>query len=112
MSVQYNHPAPMQNGDLVAQLPFDQIPATLPEIQVIDTLFKNHGDSMKTIGNEYKDSLLVMILLILFSLPQIDSIINKFFPISVNSPYALLGIKALCAGILFWLVKHFYLSRK
>jgi hypothetical protein len=99
-------------GDAIAQLPVDQNPPSNTEVQIIDTLFKQHRSTMDIIVEESKDALLVAFLVILVSIPQTNSLINRFIPITINSPYILLLVKGLAAAMLYWLVKHFYLSRR
>ena len=99
-------------GDPIAQLPVDQNPLNPNEIQIIDTLFKKHRSSMDVIFEESKDALFVAVLVILFCLPQVTTLIQRFIPLADKSPYILFLIKGLAAAALFWLVKHFYLSRK
>jgi hypothetical protein len=100
-----------KNSDLLTQLPVDKIQPSHEEIQIVDVLFKNHTSTMNLIFNEAKESLIVAILFILFSIPQIDDIIKKFLPITENSIYFLIVIKAAILMILFWLIKYFYLSK-
>jgi hypothetical protein len=109
-SIQYSQPT--TGGDLISQLPVDRNPPLPSEVHIIDTLFQKHRGTMDIIFEEAKDSVLVAALVIIACLPQIDSMINKFLPISINSPYFLLLAKGLSAAIIYWLLKHFYLSRK
>lgn len=112
MSVQYaNTNAPIA-GDPIAQLPVDQVPPNPSEIQIIDTLFKKHRGTMEVIAEESKDAMLVGILVIVSCLPQINSLINKLLPMTSTSIYIMYLIKGLGAAIFYWLIKHFYLSRK
>jgi len=101
-----------ETGDSINQLPVDQTQPNPTEIQIIDALFKKHPGTMEVFFNEAKDSFIVSVLVIFFCLSQIDVIIKKILPISENSPYIFALIKGLLAGILFWFIKHFYLSRK
>lgn len=107
-----NYNQPQTGGDLIAKLPVDQIPPSSHEIQIIDTLFKKHRDTMDIIFEESKDSFLVALLVIVSCLPQIDSMIKKSLPVTERSPYILLLVKGLVTGALFWLIKYFFLSRK
>jgi len=100
------------SGDYIKQLPVDQTPPNSSEIQIIDTLFRKNPGKLQIFFNEAKDSFLVTILVIFFCLSQINEIIKKILPITINSPYIFALVKGLIAGILFWFVKHFYLSRK
>jgi hypothetical protein len=114
-TVQYNQPAPSLGvpvGDPISQLPVDQTPPNNNELQIIDTLFKKHRGAMDLVFDESKDALLVAILVILFCLPQVNAIIIRIIPAAERSPYILVLIKGLVAAALFWLIKHFYLSRK
>ena len=101
----------LNTGDSIAQLPVDSSIPTNNELRIVNTLFKNHKNEMNSIFEESKESLLVSILFIIFSLPQINNIIYKIVPPSKNSIYILLITKALLLGTIFWLIKHFYLSR-
>ena len=67
---------------------------------------------MNSIFLEAKESLIVGILFVIFSIPVVDSVIKRFIPSANNSSYILLLIKILLVMLLFWVLKHFYLSRK
>lgn len=118
---QINNPGPgiqfpgqnkeLVHGDFISQLPTDKNPPTNTEVQIIDTLFKNHS-SMNKIITHMKDIFLVIILVIIFSLNQTDEFINKTIPATVNLPYTLLLVKGMLAGLIFFVIKYFYLSRK
>lgn len=113
MSVQYNqNQIPQQTGDAIAQLPVDQNPPSHNEIQIVEALFKNHRSAVDTIVDESKDALFVGVIVILFSISQIDALIEHIIPITTKSVYILYLIKGIFAAAIFWLVKHFYLSRK
>ena len=101
-----------QIGDPIAQLPVDQNPPSNHELEIINTLFQKHRGAMDVVVEESKDSFLVAILVIIFSLPQLTTLINKWLPITSTSPYILLLVKGVAAAVLFWLIKHFYLARK
>ena len=110
-SIQYN-----QNfaniGDPILQLPVDKNIPMPNEVHIIDTLFKKHKGAMNMIFEEGKDSIIVALLIIASCLPQIDQTFQKILPITQKSPYFLFVGKGLLFGLLFWLIKHFYLSRK
>lgn len=111
MSVQYNHnTTPQPVGDLIINLPVDNNTPSSSEIQLMNTLFEKHRGTINIVAEESKESLIIAIIVILFSLPQINEIITKLSPI--DSEYINLLIKGVSAGVLFWLIKHFYLSKK
>lgn len=99
-------------GDPIIQLPVDQHLPTNNEIQIIDSLFKKHPNKINLIINELKDSILVALIFIILNIPQIDQYIHRFIPITVNSPYIMILIKAIFAALFFWIIKNFSLSRK
>ena len=108
-SIQYSQP--LATGDQIAHLPVDKNPPLPNEVHIIDPLFKKHRGAMDLIFEEAKDSVIVAALVTLACLPQIDAMIFKLVPISQTSPYFLLLAKGLIAGFMYWLLKHFYLSR-
>ena len=67
---------------------------------------------MDIVLDEAKDALLIALLVIISCLPQLDKLLQKFIPLTEKSPYILFLIKGLIAGGLYWLIKHFYLSKK
>jgi len=101
-----------QYQDNIADLPIDNTQPNHEELRIVNTLFKEHKNTINTLVVEMKDLLIIGILFILLSLPQVDSIIQKVIPASVNSIYVLVGIKALIIMLGFWLIKYFYLSKK
>lgn len=108
--IQYSQP--LVGGDPINQLPVDKNPLLPNEVHIIDTLFKKHRGAMEIIFEEARDSVLVAALVVLACMPQIDLFIHKMIPISQQSPYFLLLAKGLIAAVLYWIIKHFYLSRK
>lgn len=114
-NVQYNKSSIYEDydGDLITQLPSDQTQPTLSEIQIVNTLFKEHRQTMNVIFDESKDAVLAGLLFIaVTTIPKLDETIIRFIPIANKSPYFLVIIKAIVVICLFWLIKHFYLSRK
>ena len=103
---------PSSTGDPIAKLPVDQSQPTNNELQIVNTLFTKHRSGMDAIVAEAKDSLIIGLLFIIFSLPMVDGLIKRVLPMTEKSPYILIAIKALAVMALYWLIKHFYLSRK
>ena len=105
----------MQNyakQDQLSNLPVDKTPPLQHEQHIVDTLFTKHKTTMESLFCAAKTSLIVGILFILLSLPQINQIIYKIIPSAESSFYITLAIKVLAIMILYWIIKHFYLSRK
>lgn len=104
--------SPKQTGDPIAKLPVDQSQPTNNELQIVNTLFTKHRNTMDAIVEEAKDSIIIGLLFIVLSLPMVDGVIKRIVPMTDKSPYILIAIKAVAVMALYWLIKHFYLSRK
>ena len=113
-SIQYSQPNSLgrASGDPISQLPVDQSQPSNNELQIVNSLFTKHKSTMDTLVEEAKDSVLIGSLFIAFSLPLIDGLLKKILPVTQKSPYILVAIKAITVMALYWLIKHFYLSRK
>jgi hypothetical protein len=117
-SIQYSQPAPQVQeargavGDPIAQLPVDQSQPTNNELQIVNSLFTKHKGTVNTLVAEAKDSLIIGLLFIIFSLPVVDSLIKRLIPMTQKSSHVLVAVKAVAVMAIFWLVSHFYLSRK
>ncbi len=101
-----------KKSDILEQLPVDKINPTPEEMNIMNTLFTQHKKEVNVIFSELKDCLVIAILFILFSLPQVDDLLKKFIPITRTSFYILLLIKVSIIIVLYWFIKHFYLARK
>lgn len=99
------------DADIIEQLPTDQTIPSRNEIHVINTLFKENKGNLQKIFDELKSSILIGLLFMIFSLPQIDIIIKKFVKIAEKSPYILIGIKAIVFVVIFYFLNNMYLVR-
>jgi hypothetical protein len=61
----------------------------------------------KRILEEAKEPLLVSVLVIIMSSPQLQALISKFLPIANGNPLIGLGLRALVAGVVFYLLRRF-----
>lgn len=98
--------------DELAKLPVDQSDVSPGENQIIDLLFRENPSGVNRFVEELKPVFLVGLLFMLFSLPQISSLIARVLPVTSTSVYIDILIRALLVMIAFWFIKHFYLSRK
>ena len=111
MSTHYNQ-APT-GGDTIAGLPINKQPPTTDEIHLVNSFFTEPNQGIiEKLMVDMKDTVLIAILFIIFSLPQIDEIIQKLIPATTNSIYILLTIKAILMACTWWVIRYFYLSRK
>lgn len=99
-------------GDVIDNLPTDQTVPSHNEIQILDTLFRQKQGTVNHILSQSKDILIVGLLFVIFSLPQIDSIIIKFVPSAEQSPYIAVMIKCLMFMFVYFVLKNWYLVRK
>jgi hypothetical protein len=99
-------------ADFIEQLQTDQSIPTTSEVQLVDTIFKKDKNSWAKIFDELKGSIIIGIIFIVFSLPQVDSIIKKFVPATENSIYMLILIKTLLFIIAYYLIKNLYIVNR
>ena len=107
MSEQKNY-----TGDSIQDLPIDDSKPSHEEVHIVDNMFEEQKGKFFYIFTELKESIIVAALFILFSLPPIDKLFQTIIPITGKSNYILIILKALIIGILFWIIKYFFLSRK
>jgi hypothetical protein len=103
---------PEQMGEFIANLPVNQEKPTADELEIINALFTSESTTVKTTINEFKDSGIIAVIIIIVFLPQFDSFLRKTFPILEKSPIFLLVAKALIVSVSFWIVKYFALAKK
>lgn len=110
-----HNPQPPYNqqfgADPISGLRTDTEPPSHDEEQLVNTLFKQHRGTISTLFEEAKDSLIGMVLFILFSLEPVTALFHRFIPSTSTSPYILIGIKGLTFAVVFWIIRHFYLAR-
>jgi hypothetical protein len=110
MSIHYNQQTNL--GDSILNLPVDKTIPTETESRIVNTLFNTHKETMNSVMEESKDSFIVALLIILLSLPQINEIVTRFVPSASTSEYTMLLVKGIMGGVFFWIIKHFYLSKR
>jgi hypothetical protein len=102
----------INNVDIIDNLPTDRDLPSHQEIQILDSLFKEKYDTMTKILSGTKDVIIIGLVFLIFNLPQIDEIIKKFFPASVNSVYILVGIRVFLFMLCYFIIKNLYLVKK
>lgn len=102
----------IEPADAIIQLPTDQNPPSHNEVQIVDTLFQEKQTAVEKFLTGSKDVLLIGIIFLIFSMPQVDDMIKKFIPISATSLYILLLIKTLMFMLIYFVLKNMYLVRK
>jgi hypothetical protein len=98
-------------ADPIVQLPTDNTQPNQDELTIVNSLFKKHSNTIETVANEMKDSIITGILFIVLSLPQVDELIKSLLTFTNNSPIILTIVKALIFIVLFYFIKNYALSK-
>jgi len=106
-NIQYSNPF---IEDKLQDLPTDKSIPSHNETILINSLF-HKKNTIDTVFKHIKDLLLLAAIFIVFSLPQVDLLINKFVISSRTSIYILIGIKTLLFISLFFIINNIYLVR-
>lgn len=96
------------NSDSIDKLPTDDNVVSHSELQLANVLFKEKQNFLSKVISGTKDVLFVIGLYLIFCMPQIDDLIKKFFPSSMNSIYIFSGIKAFLFGFSFFLIQNIH----
>jgi hypothetical protein len=99
------------NGDLIQNLPVEKTQYTENQMKIANIVFKENQSVLSSIACELKEGVILSILFIVFSSPQLDAFIIKTIPNS-NNMFFMYGIKCTAIIILFYILKNFQLSRK
>ena len=99
------------NGDLIQNLPLEKTEYTENQMKIANIVFKQNQSTLSAIGCELKEGVILSILFIIFSSPQLDAFIVKTLPNS-NNMFVMYGVKCIAIIILFYILKNFQLSRK
>lgn len=100
--------------DTIKSLPVDNEP--IDNVYIADSLFGGGEEEKKrivgTLADEFKDSVLIVVLFMVFSSDQVSNIIKKYIPMTNNSEFALMGAKCVLILFLYYVVRNFQLIRK
>lgn len=100
------------NGDLIDTLPTDSDTVEYEENkEIIENVFGKHENLLEKIGKELSHSILICILFIIFSLPQIDEMIYHNIPNS-NNIFIIYGVKCMLIIILYYILRNFQIVKK
>ena len=97
--------------DAVSSLPIDKTLPRRSELDTADQLFSQEPTVTNNLVEQGKEVAIILIVVFVISLPQINTLLNRFVPICNTSPYIGILIKSFAAAIIIWLVRYFYLSR-
>lgn len=98
-------------GDNIDNLPMDGSTVPSPnDIKMVDTLFKPKISMMQRLFSGTKEFVILFLLYIAISLPQVDTLIRQF--VNTESPYIILGIKGFILVVTYFVIANMYLVRK
>ena len=110
-TINYNQPQNQLMGDSLKNLPSDKVMPSHTEINIIDTLFKHKKSTLERMMGGVKNILILGLLFILFSLPQLDTLLQTWIKITATSPYILIVVKAILFMVVYFCIENFYLVR-
>jgi hypothetical protein len=111
-TIQYSNKNYDENADNISDLPTNRIQPSHNEIKIVDTLFKKHSSTLGNITKEFKDSIVLGILFLILSLPQVDNLFKKYISITNNSIYMLILIKTIFFIVALWIIKNYNLLKR
>lgn len=94
-------------GDSLQSLPTDATPLSETDRQAVDLLFPASDSKFHRLVQEFKKIFVIGVIFIIFSLPYVDNIIGYFSPSVKDSPYILLGVKAILFMIILYCLENF-----
>lgn len=98
--------------DYIDDLPIDdKMRQTEIELELLDSIFKHEPSALQIFFDELKEPFIVGILFLIFSLQYTDNLIQSLLPLTNNSPIFIMSSKIILIMILFWIIKHFNLTR-
>jgi len=109
MPITFNESQPQHLGDPIQNLPLDKEPPSPVEAQLMDTLFKKNISKMEAVLDKTKDLIVLAVLYVILSLPQVDDLIRNWFPAS-KSFTILIALKAVILVLTYFVIKNLMLK--
>lgn len=100
------------DAELINNLPTSDTVPNNNEVQILNTLFKQTQKPFEQFMSKGKDTILVGLLFVLFSIPYTDEVVQKFFPSSTTSLYTKILIKTALMMIAYFVIKNIHLVKK
>jgi len=109
-NISYNNTDDYNSLDVLEDLPHDSSIPNESETKMLNMLFKPVETSRLAV--ELKNSMLLIILFCMFSIPQLDGLLEQVLPITKNSIYIRVLVKGVFFALLFWIISNYWLSKK
>ena len=98
--------------DSLETLTVDKNSVSVKEAMIADELFPQKITIFGELCSKSKYLVLLIILFVLFSLPQTEEFIVKFYPDVSGKPYVVLALKAVCFALVFFALSNIHLVRR
>lgn len=99
-------------GDTLDSLPVDKTNPSHEEMQIVNNFFHEKHSTMTRILSHLKDVMAVGLLFAIFSLPQFDTLLQKWIPSTGESLVMLVLVKTIFFAVAYFLLKNLYLGRR
>lgn len=99
-------------SDYIDSLPTDDAPLNSEEVQVMNTLFKKDANLFQKFMNEIKLPLIVAVVFITLSMPQVSEFIRNTVPYAKSSETSLLAFKTLLFMVIIFIYNNCNLVMK
>ena len=97
-------------GDNIKDLPVDETVPSHNEIKMVETLFKQKMTFAQKLMKGAKEFIILFLLFIVFSIPQLDTLLKKFM--SIESPYVFMVLKGIVFVVTYFIIQNLYLVKK
>lgn len=95
------------NGDSIETLPSDD---SQYNEDIANILFKDK-QKVNTLFSEFRESLFIALLFVLFSSKAVDDLITRIVPSVATNSVSLTFIKCVIIGVLFYIFKNFHFTK-
>jgi hypothetical protein len=99
-------------ADLIDKLPIDETPLDTSDITILENVFKDNSKDIDNIVYNMKDILIAGGIFTVVSLPVIQTVLNKLLPVTRNSDYISIVIKAIVFMLALYVITYFNLAKK
>ena len=91
-------------SDAISSLPTDKVLPNRSEVETANQLFTKETSVTDKLLEQGKEASIIFVVVFIISLPQVDSLLTKFIPITNKSPYIAILIKSILATLIIWII--------
>ena len=93
-------------SDFIESLPSDEAPLSDAEQALLNNIIKDDSSGIRKVIIEFRDPLLIAVMFVLLSLPQVSDFIGRVLPYANSSFLAMIAIKAAVFSVIWLLIKN------